>query len=191
MSKAFASRVMFTSVQGRRSDFSPLASRLTCGTDECEPKETTLDAYQRGCAEGRRIAEAECEKDREALLQLLAASRALKPEPSEELAAMIALTVEHLVTELVMSAPIDRAWLEGRIAAATACIDAADAARTLWLHPDDINLLEGFATELDLCADVLMERGALRVACSSGWIEDSRSIHLNRLRDALGTGPRK
>jgi flagellar assembly protein FliH len=146
------------------------------------------DAYALGFADGVDLSRKEFAAERYALLALVASAEALRPEPSEELAAMIATTVERLVSELVNMAPIDGAWLSDRIDRAIACLTEADAARTLWLHPDDLVLIEDHDLPVQPMADATLERGSLRIDCSVGWVEDGRSLHLEALRASLGVG---
>ena len=183
-----AARLSLVDAHAHPSVFSPLSARFTAGMNSrpAANAEPGVDAYARGFAEGHDAAEARFAEERESLRALFASANALAPEPSEELAAMIAMTVERLVTQIVMNATIDAPALTARIEHAMTRITEADAARTLWLHPDDIALLDGFDPGLALCADATLERGALRIDCSAGWLEDSRSNHLDALREALG-----
>jgi flagellar assembly protein FliH len=151
-----------------------------------EPAET--DGYANGFAAGQQAAAAVFAIEHAAMARLLSAATALQPEPSEELAAMIALTVERFVTEITGAAPVDRDWLVARARAAADMVVDADGARTLWLHPDDVALVEGIDLAVVPMADPALERGALRIDCSAGWIEDGRSIHLDALRAELGLG---
>jgi flagellar assembly protein FliH len=188
MSEAAYARVSLVDAHARTSAFSPLRPRTVSGaamtpapSTEAEP-----DLFALGFAAGERAAAEAFAAERTALLHLIAAAEALQPEPSEELAAMIAATVERLMSELIGSMPIEQDWLSERIDRAMACIGEADAARTLWLHPDDIALLADLELPLDVQPDDTLERGALRIDCSLGWIEDSRSRHLDALRATLG-----
>jgi flagellar assembly protein FliH len=185
MSEAAFARVSLVDARAPRSGFSPLRPRAA---DVAPTVDATAqpDLFALGFSAGQRDAADAYEAERTALLNLLAAADAFQPESSEELAAMIATTVERLVTDLVGHMPVERSWLVERIDRAMACIDAADAARTLWLHPDDAVLLGDHALPLDIHPDAALERGALRIDCSSGWIEDSRSVHLDALRATLG-----
>jgi len=149
----------------------------------CDPEP---DRYVQGFADGQRAAASAMHTDRERLSALVATLAAIAPEPSEELAAMIAATVEQLVTDLVGMVPVQRDWLETRISRAVSCIGEADAARTLWLNPEDAVLVKDLDIPLDVQVDATLERGALRIDCSLGWVEDSRSVHLDALRAALG-----
>jgi flagellar assembly protein FliH len=146
------------------------------------------DAYSAGFAAGQRAAADVFATEHAAMAGLLAAANALQPEPSEELAAMIALTVERLVRECVGHAPVDRDWLASRARLAASLVSEADQARTLWLHPDDLALVEGIDLAVVPAADPALERGALRIDCAAGWIEDGRSIHLDALCAELGLG---
>src|SRR3546814_20326172 len=72
---------------------------------EAEPAE---DPFARGLAEGQRLAEAAFVAERHRLLALNAATDALQDEPSEELAALIAETVERPVRQIVSTRPEER-----------------------------------------------------------------------------------
>ena len=93
-----------------------------------EPDED--DPFARGLAEGQRIAEAAYTAERHQLLALLASAEALQDEPSEELAQLIAETVERLVRQIVAEAPIDADWLRAQAETAAAMVADADKART-------------------------------------------------------------
>jgi flagellar assembly protein FliH len=184
MSDAVFARVSLLDAHAPESVFTPLRARP--GDAPASVAAPEPDLYAEGFAAGERAAREALQTRHADMQQLLAAADALQPEPSEELAAMIATTVERLVTELVGRMPVEREWLASKIDAAIACLSEADAARTLWLHPDDIALLGDAELPLQLSHDPSLERGALRIDCSHGWIEDSRSLHLEELRTALG-----
>lgn len=180
-------RVSLLDVRAPSGVFSPMhIAAAQKGFVHDTPSDGAEDAFALGYAEGERAARATFDVERDAMAALLAAAQALQPEPSEELAAMIATTVERLVTEIVGQVEIDRSWMLSRIERAVGHIGEADAARTLWLHPNDMALLDGLDFPIELRADPELERGALRIDCSSGWIEDSRSQHLDALRATLG-----
>lgn len=146
------------------------------------------DPFARGLAEGQRIAEAAFVAERHQLLALLANAEALQDEPSEELAQLIAETVERLVRQIVAAAPIDADWLQAQAETAAAMVADADKARSLWVHPDDAALLADCPLTLALESDPAMMRGTIRLETSSGWIEHGRAVYLDELRTALGTG---
>ncbi|WP_260580396.1 FliH/SctL family protein [Sphingopyxis sp. PET50] len=150
---------------------------------EAEPAE---DPFARGLAEGQRLAEAGFAVERGQLLALVAGAEALQDEPSEELAQLIAETVERLVRQIVVSAPIDADWLKEQAETAAALVAEADKARTLWVHPQDAALLMDADIRLPVEADATMMRGTVRIETSAGWIEHGRAVYLNELRAALG-----
>jgi len=150
------------------------------------PSDPKPDRYAQGFADGQRAANSAMQAERERLSALVATLAAFQPEPSEELASMIAVTVEQLVTQLVGMVPVQRDWLDARIGRAIACIADADAARTLWLNPDDAALMQSLDLPIAVQVDPTLELGALRIDCSQGWVEDNRSVHLQTLRAALG-----
>ena len=145
------------------------------------------DPFARGLAEGQRIAEAAYAPERHKLLALIAATEALQDEPSEELAQLIAETVERLVRQIVDTAPIDAEWLRGQAETAASMVAEADKARTLWVHPDDAALLVDCPLALPVEADASMPRGTVRIETSVGWIEHGRAVYLEELRAALGS----
>ncbi|MGB7409810.1 MAG: flagellar biosynthetic protein, partial [Sphingopyxis granuli] len=151
---------------------------------EAEPAD---DPFARGLAEGQRLAEAGFAVERHQLLALVAAAEALQDEPSEELAQLIAETVERLVRQIVESAPIDAEWLQTQADIAAAMVAEADKARTLWVNPADAVLLSGSGIALPIEADAAMMRGTVRIETSTGWIEHGRAVYLDELRAALGS----
>ena len=72
---------------------------------------------------------------------------------SEELAQLIAETVERLVRQIVESAPIDGDWLRAQAETAAAMVAEADKARTLWVNPADAALLMDAPIALPIEAD--------------------------------------
>jgi flagellar assembly protein FliH len=164
----------------RRHFGSPTAAAMV--PDEGSPS----DAFATGFDEGHRVASEAAAVDRASLLGLLEKASALQPEASDELAALIAETVFALVNEIVGAATIDTVGIEERIAAAVALISECDAARTLFLHPEDAALVSGSEIPLTIAPDPTLARGDLRIDCSSGWIEHGSSIFLEALRSELG-----
>lgn len=146
------------------------------------------DPFALGLAEGQRLAEAAFVAERHQLLALLAGAEALQDEPSEELAQLIAETVERLVRQIVAEAPIDAEWLQAQAETAAAMVADADKARTLWVHPEDAALLADSPLTLAIESDPAMVRGTIRLETSTGWIEHGRAVYLDELRTALGTG---
>lgn len=146
------------------------------------------DPFARGLAEGQRVAEAAFVAERHQLLALLANTEALQDEPSEELAQLIARTVERLVRQIVADAPIDAAWLQTQAETAAALVADADKARTLCVHPDDAALLTDCPLSLAIESDSAMMRGTVRIETSTGWIEHGRAVYLDELCAALGEG---
>jgi flagellar assembly protein FliH len=181
--------VTLADAMARSSGFRPLSFGAGVREAEIIPESPADvdDPFARGLAEGQRIAEAAFVAERHQLLALLAGAEALQDEPSEELAQLIADTVERLVRQIVASAPIDADWLQAQAETAAAMVADADKARTLWVHPDDAALLEGCPLTLAIESDAAMIRGTVRIETSTGWIEHGRAVYLDELRAALGT----
>jgi flagellar assembly protein FliH len=186
MSEMIIHAVRVSDAQLHQSGFRPMLggeqpSPNKVATDTSEP-----DPYTRGFDEGQRAAAAAFATERAALMQLIGAAQALMPEPSEELAALIGEAVERLVSEIVGTAAIDRDWLNTQAKRAASLVAECDAARTMWLHPDDLGLIEGDAIGLTLMPDPAAERGSMRIDCSAGWIEHGTALYLDELRCELG-----
>lgn len=144
------------------------------------------DGYALGFTEGWRQAELRFEADRTRFRELIASCELLRPEPSEELAVLIAETVGGLVRTIAGEIAIDADLLADRARAAAELIGEADSARTLHLHPDDAALVDPTSIALHIVADPNQARGSVRIDCSTGWIEDGIPARLDALRDQLG-----
>ncbi|SBV34651.1 Flagellar biosynthetic protein [uncultured Sphingopyxis sp.] len=182
--------VALTDAMTRNGGFRPLSFAPAIPDAPAEPEspgEIDLeDPFALGLAEGQRLAEAAFVAERHQLLALLAGAEALQDEPSEELAQLIAATVERLVRQIVATAPIDAEWLQAQVETAAAMIADADKARTLWVHPDDAALLADAPLAMAIESDPAMMRGTVRIETSTGWIEHGRAVYLEELRAALG-----
>lgn len=181
--------VALAEAMARTGGFRPLSFAATAHAAEA-PSDAPVDRddpFARGLAEGQRLAEAGYADERHRLLALLAGAEALQDEPSEELAQLIAETVERLVRQIVETAPIDAEWLQAQAETAAAMVAEADKARTLWVHPDDAALLVDCPLVLPVAADASMVRGTVRIETSAGWIEHGRAVYLDELRAALGS----
>ena len=168
---------------GAAPEAMPVVPQAETATD---PAEAADDPFARGLVEGQRLAEAAFAVERQQLLALIAGAEALQDEPSEELAQLIAETVERLVRQIVGGAAIDAEWLQAQADIAAAMVAEADKARTLWVHPADAALLMDAAIALPIEADPAMMRGTVRIETSAGWIEHGRAVYLGELRAALG-----
>lgn len=168
---------------GAAPEAMPVVPQAETATD---PAEAADDPFARGLVEGQRLAEAAFAVERQQLLALIAGAEALQDEPSEELAQLIAETVERLVRQIVGGAAIDAEWLQAQADIAAAMVAEADKARTLWVHPADAALLMDAAIALPIAADPAMMRGTVRIETSAGWIEHGRAVYLGELRAALG-----
>jgi flagellar assembly protein FliH len=146
------------------------------------------DPYEKGYRQGQADAEQAFSDERQRIVALLAACEAFQPEPSEELALLIAETVDGLVRLTVGEVEIDAALLLERARRAAALVAVADSDRRLHLNPDDLALLDAGALPLSAVPDPGLSRGSLRIEDSAGWVEDGVSIHLDALREQLGLG---
>jgi flagellar assembly protein FliH len=153
---------------------------------ERDAVEIEVDLFALGLAEGQSLASAAFDLERAQFRALLAGADALQAESSEELAVLIAETVERLVCDIVGEIHLGRDQLLARASRAASLIAECDAARTLWVHPNDLGALQSCDLGLQLMADPEAEHGSMRVDCSHGWIEHGTSLYLRELRAQLG-----
>ncbi len=143
------------------------------------------DAFAQGWEEGHRAAETEFEAERDALARLAGALDALRPEPTNALALLLAETVDRLVRQIVGSVEIDGALLTARAEAAAAMIGEETAPARLRLNPADLPLIDPARIPVELVGDPTLERGSLKLETGQGWIEDGPAVRLDRLRAEL------
>ncbi len=171
------------------SGFRPLSSIVGAHCDPVIEEGVgvdTEDPYTSGFQDGQDSAIHAFEIEKLQLNALMATAAALQSEPSEELAVLIAHTVLTLVSQIVGDAPVDRDWLNAKAQMAAALIEECDDARTMWVHPDDMALLDTQTIGLELQADPNAARGSIRIDCSSGWIDHGRTQYLDALQSGLG-----
>ncbi len=143
------------------------------------------DRYSEGFAAGAAEARAAAASEIAAMRTLLATAQVFQPEASDAWQSAIARTVERLVAEIVGTAQIDAGWLADKIAEALAAIETDEGERTLWLHPDDLALLDDCDFGVTICADPAAARGAIRISHATGSIEHGTTPALDALRAQL------
>ncbi len=156
------------------------------GHEDSQVETEAIDPYQCGIAEGRLLAAADFALEKRSLQALLSSADALQPEPSDELAVLIGEAVEMLVRQIVGDVAIDAELLTKRAQQAASLVAECDAARTMWVHPDDLDLLDPDVLAIPLKPDPAAERGSIRIDCSAGWIEHGTALYLDQLRIDLG-----
>lgn len=157
---------------------------------EAVPPEIDIEAireqaFAEGFEQGCRTVDAEVAQEREAIATLTASLGALQREPTDALAAVLAVTVERLVRQIVGEVPINPISLVKRAEAAAALIGEEVEASRLLVHPEDLPLFARSRVPVEIAGDPSLERGAVRLEWSRGWIEDGPSVRLERLRAAL------
>jgi flagellar assembly protein FliH len=170
-------RPLLPSPQGNTINFA--------GSSAHSQSSTSRDQYETGFAAGQQKAQEIYAIERAHYNTLIASAQAIQSEASDELAALIVATVCHLVRKITGSAPIDGELLNRHAISAAALVAECDMARTLWVHPDDIELIDQAAIGLTVMADNTVERGSVSLECSQGWIEHGRSLYLERLPGLL------
>ena len=184
----FDNNVQILSISDARhvhSGFRPMHREYEAASDSIATQNAIDDPYSRGLADGQELAVTAFAEEKLQLSALLNAAENLQAEPSEELAQLIGETVFRLVRQIVEAAPVDADWLRAQAQKAAEIISECDSARTAWLHPDDIALIDTATFPLPVMADTAAQRGAIRIDCSAGWVEHGRSNYLEALRVAL------
>jgi flagellar assembly protein FliH len=184
MSEALIQQIRVTDARLHQSGFHPMLAAVA--TVDARDDAPATDPYTLGFEEGQQMAAAAFEIERAALMKLIGGADALRPEPSEELAVLIGEAVERLVSKIIGNASIDRDWLNLHAKRAADMVAECDAARTMWVHPDDLPLIDSNIISLTLMPDPLAERGSIRIDCSTGWIEHGTALYLDELRTELG-----
>ena len=159
MSDAIIHAVRVTDAQPRHTGFRPMFGDSDLSPAIAQTEMPDADPYMRGFEEGQQVAATAFAIERAALMKLIASSDALAPEASEELAVLIGEAVERLVSEIVGKAAVDRDWLNLQAERAASLVAECDAARTMWLNPDDVALIDTAAIGLMIMADPAAERG--------------------------------
>lgn len=186
MSEALIQPIRIIDAYQENSGFRPMGTAVTMPS---APNDVLVtDPYTLGFEEGQQLAAAAFEIERAALMKLIASATALQNEPSEELAVLIGEAVERLVSKVVGNAAIDRDWLNLHARRAADMVAECDGARTMWVHPDDLPLIDSNLISLTLMSDPEAERGSIRIDCSTGWIEHGTALYLDELRSELGLG---
>jgi flagellar assembly protein FliH len=186
MSEALIQHIRVVDARPHDVGFRPMISPVP-SIDALE-ETPEVDLYALGFAEGQQMAAQAFEIERAALMKLIASANALQSEPSEELAVLIGEAVDRLVSEIIGNAPVDSDWLNLHAKRAADMVAECDSARTMWVHPDDLPLIDSNLISLTLMVDPDAERGSIRIDCSTGWIEHGTALYLDELRTELGLG---
>jgi flagellar assembly protein FliH len=188
MSDTFIQQIRVCDARLQDSGFRPMLAKVPDNEQKNDEAAPSADLYAFGFEDGQQAACTAFEIERAALMKLIASADALQNEPSEELAVLIGEAVERIVSEIIGNAPIDRDWLNTHARRAADMIAECDGARTMWVHPDDLPLIDSNLISLTLMADPEAERGSIRIDCSASWIEHGTALYLQELRSELGLG---
>lgn len=154
--------------------------------EEQDPLEQArIEAFSMGFEEGSRIAEEAAAQNVVAIEQLSRSLEMLAPAPSGMLSTMLSATVVRLVEQIVGEVEIDIERLLQRCDTVAAFMESDEQKGALFLHPDDLPLVEGHEVGVRLVPDPAMHRGCVRLETADGWIEDGPDVRLSRLRALL------
>lgn len=171
--------------RGGREGFAPGNDTDGPVTAEQERARLQEEAFALGIEEGRKTVEAEFAAERDALGRLAESLAALRPEPANAFALLLAETVDRLVRQVVGEVEIDATLLLARAKAAAELVAKDVEPTKLRVHPDDIAYFEAARLDVPLHADPTLTRGALVLETGHGWIEDGPAVRLDRLRAEL------
>jgi flagellar assembly protein FliH len=143
------------------------------------------DSYQQGFAEGQNIAEAAFAVERLQLLRLIASAEAIRPEDSAETEYLLGNAIRIIVANIVGDVTFCPDLLAKQVAEAVGAATEADQARTICLHPDDLELLAESPLPLACKPDPELPPGGFRIECSAGWIQHGPAFALKRLERLL------
>lgn len=170
--------------------FTPLESAFFDGDEQPAEEapsldQLTADAFAQGFDEGVRTARGEIDADRAAHLRLALALEQLQPQSSGALSALLSTAVLRLVRQIAGEVEVDVELLARRCQAVAECVEEEVGQPALYLHPDDIELMEQKGLPVRLLADAEMLRGSVRLETADGWVEDGPEIRLSRLQSLL------
>ena len=147
-------------------------------------------AWQEGFAAGHAGAMAEAARrgaaDDAAREGLCLSLQRLDRELEEELRMRLRDTVAALCEAAIAPLAVDEDLLARRIATAVSMLSRADDERVIRLHPDDLKLVSPrLAADWDVRPDAALERGALRIECATGGVEDGPANWRRSIAEAL------
>ncbi|MCB2051572.1 MAG: flagellar biosynthesis protein [Novosphingobium sp.] len=166
------------------------ATPAACPAQEANAPDPIATARAEGYAEGLAHARAEALATAEqagAAHEKLALSFArLDREQEEDLRLRLRETIAVLCETAIAPLALDTDALVSRIDTAVSMLARADDARVIRLNPDDIALLsDRMRSDWQVEADPALERGALRVECATGGVEDGPAIWRRTIAEAL------
>jgi flagellar assembly protein FliH len=153
--------------------------------DVADAEALIAQGYAEGLNEGRRLAMIELEEERAALQRLAASLEHLNPQGSDGLAAMLASSVQRLVTQIVGEVEINTDTLIERTQAVAAMIAEETAPSRLRLHPTDVVRLQGANIAVEMVGDPMLAPGTIVLDTGTGWVEDGPHVRLEKLRAQL------
>lgn len=144
------------------------------------------EGYAAGHAEAHAQAQQRIAEDDSAREKLALALQRLDGELEEELRLRLRDTVTALCESAIAPLALDEDLLVTRIEKAVSMLARADDERIIRLHPDDLKLVSPrLASEWVVQPDPALERGALRLECATGGIEDGPANWRRSIAEAL------
>jgi flagellar assembly protein FliH len=156
-----------------------------------EPAEDPLavafaEGYARGAEDARAAAAREAAAAAAARAALDLSLTRLDAEMAEELRQRLQDTVMALCESMLAPFALDMDALTLRVERAVAMLNRAEDDRVIRLNPEDLQLVSPrLPQEWKIVADATLQRGALRVECATGGVEDGPAQWRRALAEAL------
>ncbi|MBV1916960.1 MAG: flagellar biosynthesis protein [Sphingomonadaceae bacterium] len=155
-----------------------------------ESDDPVVNAYNEGfcagLADGLSQTQEQTRQDDEARTSLELSFTKLDKDLAEKLQLRLRDTVAALCEAAIAPLAMDEDALIRRIALAVAMMQRADDDRVIRLHPDDMDMVSGrLAADWNVKADPALERGALRVECANGAVEDGPAAWRREISEAI------
>lgn len=152
-----------------------------------DPVETAYaQGYARGAEDARAAALAAAATDDAARHRIETALARMEDDALDAMRERLRATVLALCDSVLATAAIDPAALAARVETAAAMFARAADERVIRLHPEDLALIHARLPEAWHCdPDPALERGAVRIECASGGVEDGPAQWRAALEEAL------
>lgn len=142
-------------------------------------------AYKKGWEDGQAAMTDEQADNQAAVDQLSAALGKLDDLHSSGSYEFILRAIESLFRRCAELAVPDEKLLQAWATQLADTIDRDQKGATLFLHPDDVALIDPELCKIALSADENMLRGNLKLSHSGGWIEKGSEVVLDELRTLI------
>lgn len=144
------------------------------------------EGHAAGFAEAHQAALEAAEAEASGRMAIELSLARLDADLAEQLRQKLLATVEALCEAAITPLALDKTALAARVERAAAMLARADDNKLLRLHPEDLKLIgKQLPKGLEVLEDPGLERGALRIECQSGGVEDGPAHWRRAIAEAL------